>query len=147
MGTVTRPENLREIAQEVSDVQNTTTGVSGTPTFTVRQAKTSLITGDNQTVVLGGLIREDSTNSQAGIPGLRRMPVLGPLFGSQSVTKLRTELLVLITPHIITNLDQGARITHDMKGKVGLEEKPSRPRRPVTPAPLPREVAPPAYER
>ena len=58
-----------EIAQEVSDAKGTTTGVSGTPTFTVRQAKTTLITGDNQTVVLGGLIREDRTVTQAGIPG------------------------------------------------------------------------------
>lgn len=119
-----------EIAQEVSDVQNTSSGVSGTPTFTVRQAKTSLITADNQTVVLGGLIREDRTTSQAGIPGLRNMPVLGPLFGSQQVGKTKTELLVLITPHIITNLEEGARITHDMKEKVGLEETPPQRREP-----------------
>ena len=55
-----------EIAQEVSDAKTTTTGVSGTPTFTVRQAKTSLITADNQTVVLGGLIREDNTQHPGG---------------------------------------------------------------------------------
>ena len=117
-----------EIAQEVSDVQTTTSGVTGTPTFTVRQAKTQLITGDNQTVVLGGLIREDTTRTQAGIPGLRKMPILGPLFGSEGVSKQKTELLVLITPHIITNLEEGARLTHDMKEKVGLEE-PSPQRR------------------
>ncbi len=124
-----------EIAQEVSDVQTTTTGVTGTPTFTVRQAKTTLITGDNQTVVLGGLIREDRTVTQVGIPGLRKMPLLGSLFGSEGVSRQKTELLVLITPHIITNLEEGARITHDMKEKVGLEEpspqhreKPAAPR-------------------
>ena len=111
-----------EIAQEVSDAKNTTTGVGGTPTFTVRQAKTSLITADNQTVVLGGLIREDNLHSSAGIPGLRKMPVLGPLFGSETFGKQKTELIVLITPHIITNLEEGARITHEMKEKVGLEE-------------------------
>jgi general secretion pathway protein D len=119
-----------EIAQEVSDAATTTTGVSGTPTFTVRQAKTSLITGDNQTVVLGGLIREDSTRTQAGVPGLRKMPILGPLFGSDAVSKSKTELLVLITPHIITNLEEGARITHGMKEKVGMEEPPPLRREP-----------------
>ncbi len=113
-----------EIAQEVSSANTTSTGVSGTPTFTVRQAKTSLITGDNQTVVLGGLIREDKTTSQAGIPGLRKMPVLGPLFGSEKMSKQKTELLVLITPHIVTTLEEGAKITHDMKEKVGIEEPP-----------------------
>jgi general secretion pathway protein D len=133
-----------EIAQEVSDVQSTTSGVSGTPTFTVRQAKTQLITGDNQTVVLGGLIREDRTTSQAGIPGLRKMPVLGPLFGSESVGKTRTELLVLITPHIVTNLEEGARLTHDAKEKVGLEElAPQRREPPGGPAP-PRQEPPAA---
>ncbi len=111
-----------EIAQEVSDAQTTTTGVSGTPTFSVRQANTSLITADNQTVVLGGLIREDTTRTSAGIPGLRKMPVLGPLFGSEGLSKQKTELIVLITPHIITNLEEGAHITHEMKEKVGLEE-------------------------
>ncbi len=128
-----------EIAQEVSDAKTTTTGVGGTPTFTVRQAKTSLITGDNQTVVLGGMIREDRTVTSAGIPGLRKMPVLGPLFGSEGLSKARTELIVLITPHIVTNLEEGARITHEMKEKVGLEEAPPPPQRPPS-AP----AAPPA---
>lgn len=122
-----------EIAQEVSNANTTSTGVSGTPTFTVRQAKTSLITGDNQTVVLGGLIREDRTLTQAGIPGLRKMPILGPLFGSEGVSKQKTELLVLITPHIITNLEEGAKVTRDMKDKVGLEEPPPLRREPPKP--------------
>ena len=115
-----------DIAQEVSDVDTTTSTVSGSPNFTVRSAKTTLTTADNQTVVLGGLIREDKSRTNAGIPGLRRMPILGPLFGSEGVTKTRTELLVLITPHIITNMEEGARVTQDMKEKVGLDEIPTR---------------------
>ena len=137
-----------EIAQEVSNAKTTTTGVGGTPTFTVRQAKTSLITADNQTVVLGGLIREDNTRTQAGIPGLRKMPLLGPLFGSEGVSKQKTELLVLITPHIISNLEEGAHITHEMKEKVGLDETlPKRqvPGTPAAPTSSPREPAPKSY--
>jgi general secretion pathway protein D len=126
-----------DIAQEVSDAKTTSTGVGGTPTFTVRQAKTSLTTADNQTVVLGGLIREDITNTQAGVPGLRKMPLIGPLFGSQGVSKQKTELIVLITPHIISNLQEGARITHEMKEKVGLDETlPKRQVPPPRPAPV-----------
>ncbi|MBM4300115.1 MAG: type II secretion system protein GspD [Deltaproteobacteria bacterium] len=136
-----------DIAQEVSDAKTTSTGVGGTPTFTVRQAKTSLITADNQTVVLGGLIREDNTHTQAGIPGLRKMPLLGPLFGSEGVSKQKTELLVLITPHIISNLEEGAHITHEMKEKVGLEETlPKRtPGTPAAPTSGSRETAPRPY--
>ena len=111
-----------DIAQEVSDVDQSQALVTGSPNFTVRSAKTTLTTADNQTVVLGGLIREDKSRTNAGIPGLRRMPILGPLFGSEGVTKTRTELLVLITPHIITNMEEGARVTQDMKEKVGLSE-------------------------
>jgi general secretion pathway protein D len=137
-----------EIAQEVSDAKSTTTGVGGTPTFTVRQAHTSLITADNQTVVLGGLIREDNTRTSAGIPGLRKMPLIGPLFGSEGVSKQRTELIVLITPHIISNLEEGAHITHEMKEKVGFEETLPRrlvPGTPAGPGANPREPAPKPY--
>lgn len=119
-----------DIAQEVSNVDTSTSTVSGSPTFTVRSAKTSLTTADNQTVVLGGLIREDKTRTQAGIPGLRKMPILGPLFGSDAIHKERTELLVLITPHIVTNMEEGARITQDMKEKVSLDEALPEQRRP-----------------
>jgi general secretion pathway protein D len=111
-----------DIAQEVSNVDTTTATVSGSPNFSVRSAKTTLTTADNQTVVLGGLIREDRSRTQAGIPGLRKMPILGPLFGSDAIHKERTELLVLITPHIITNMEEGARITQDLKDKVHLDE-------------------------
>ncbi len=133
-----------EIAQEVSNATATTTGVTSSPTFTVRHAKTQLITGDNQTVVLGGLIREDLTETQAGIPGLRRIPLLGPLFGSTGVSRQKTELVVLITPHIVTNLQEGARVTHEMKEKVGVQEIKTERRAPE-PSTYPREVAPPAY--
>jgi general secretion pathway protein D len=123
-----------EIAQEVSDAENTTTGVSDTPTFSVRQTKTALITADNQTVFLGGLIREDNSKTQAGIPGLRKLPGIGPFFGSTGLSKQKTELIVLITPHIISNLAEGAHITHEMKEKISLDETLPRFKKPAAPA-------------
>jgi general secretion pathway protein D len=133
-----------EIAQEVSDAQSTTTGVSGTPTFSVRQTKTSLITADNQTVFLGGLIREDNSKTQAGIPGLRRLPGIGPFFGSTGLSKQKTELIVLITPHIISNLSEGAHITHEMQEKINLDETMPRFHKPSSPAvPVPGQATTP----
>jgi len=114
-----------EITQEVSSAQPVRLGETS-PRISVRQAKTTLTTADNQTVVLGGLIREDRIKTQAGIPGLRKIPLLGSLFGSEGVTKEKTELLVLITPHIVANLEDGARITHEKKDQMGLEETPQR---------------------
>ena len=104
-----------EIAQEVSSASATTTGVNNTPTISVRQAKTTLTTADNQTVVLGGLIREDVSRRHSGIPGLRSVPLVGALFGSESKQKTRTELIVLITPHVVSSLEEGARLTDKMK--------------------------------
>lgn len=112
-----------DITQEVSAAIPTPRGgVTSTPTFTIRKAKTSLITGDNQTIVLGGLIREDISRTASGIPGLRKIPLLGPLFGVEDSKKERTELLVLITPHIITDLEEGARMTREVKDRIQLEE-------------------------
>jgi len=132
-----------EIAQEVSAAVPTALGgVRDTPTISIRQAKTSLITGDNQTIVLGGLIREDLSRTRTGIPGLRKVPIFGPLFGSEGTSSQRTELLVLITPHIITNLAEGAKVTRDTKDKMGLEEKTPQQSRPGAPAPEKKEAAP-----
>jgi general secretion pathway protein D len=117
-----------DISQEVSSVQPTTSGVNNTPTFTIRTAKTSLITGDNQTVVLGGLIRDDMSRTKSGIPILRKMPILGGLFGLEDTSYTKTELIVLITPHIITNLEEGAKITQEMKDKVLQAPLPQAPR-------------------
>ncbi|MFP3867528.1 MAG: type II secretion system secretin GspD [Desulfobacteraceae bacterium] len=111
-----------DITQEVSAAVPTTTGVEDSPTFTIRTAKTSLITGDNQTIVLGGLIREDVTRTAAGVPGLRKIPLLGALFGNEGVKREKTELLVLITPHIVSSLEDGARITNEVKDRITLEE-------------------------
>ncbi len=134
-----------EIAQEVSNVS--TTRASGTvensPTFDVRQAKTQLITGDNQTIILGGLIREDVQRGARGIPGLRRMPLLGPLFGTETSSKRRTELIVLITPHIVTNLEEGARITREVEDRIELQSL-YRPGAYAPGQPAPPPAAPPA---
>lgn len=121
-----------EIAQEVSSASATTTGVNNTPTISVRQAKTTLTTADNQTVVLGGLIREDVTRRRSGIPGLRDVPILGGLFSSESKQRTRTELIVMITPHIVNNLEEGARLTDKMRRGMNPEAFGSGTGRPVS---------------
>ena len=120
-----------EIAQEVSDAETTTTGVSGTPTFTVRRPRlphhrrqsnrgSGRAHPGGQHPHLGRHSRV-AQDAPAGAPvRLRR--------GEQT----RTELLVLITPHIISNMEEGAHITHEMKEKVGLEETLPRRRVPGT---------------
>lgn len=132
-----------DISQEVSaiDASAPATGVNS-PTFLIRQARTSLITADNQTIILGGLIREDVTRGGRGVPGLRNMPLLGPLFGSETRGTGRTELILLITPHIIHSMEEGARITREVQDRIEL--KPLRGGTVPSPAPAPAAPSPAA---
>jgi general secretion pathway protein D len=74
---------------------------SGSPIINKREAETSVVLHDNQTLVMGGLIQTRRENSQTGIPGLSRIPIVGFLFGKTSELFKRTELLLLITPRVI----------------------------------------------
>ena len=66
-----------------------------------RNAKTSVVVADNDTVVLGGLIRDASSETVSKIPILGDIPILGWLFRSKSTKSAKTNLLIFITPHII----------------------------------------------
>lgn len=67
------------------------------------EASTSLVVQDGQTIIIGGLIREDKKNSLTGIPFLSKIPILGFLFGETTKDKDRTEIIILLTPHVIKN--------------------------------------------
>jgi len=95
------------VALEVSNVLGTTTTTSGTQAYTLgtRNTSTSLQVHDGETNILAGLIQRDQQNSNTGIPGLNETPVLGKLFGQAQDSDNRTEIVLLITPHIVRNLD------------------------------------------
>ena len=107
-----------DIQQEVSDVVQTTTSGIDSPTISQRRIATSVAVGTDQTVALGGLIQENVQESQVGIPYLSRLPILGPLFGSTLKTKSRTELLVLITPKVVSNQQEARAVTADLRRRM-----------------------------
>lgn len=91
--------------QEVTQVTTATIG-SGTnvqpaPTTLKRSTKTTVGIKDAQTIVISGLIRDDSTGNRTGIPILSSIPLVGWLFGTRSTTTAKTNLLVFITPRIV----------------------------------------------
>ncbi len=113
-GTVTL-----DILQEVSNVapdadQNTTLG---SPTFAERRVKSTVAIHDNETVALGGLISTSRTKGSNGIPFLSQIPVIGGLFGKKTDNSDRTELMVLITPHVVENLEAARAITEELRQK------------------------------
>lgn len=106
-----------DIAQEVSDVTQTTSSTIQSPTIQQRSIVSTVAIQDSETIMLGGLIREDATAIQGGIPILHRLPVVGPLFGTNDGTARRTELIVLITPRVIASATDARDMTQDMRRK------------------------------
>jgi general secretion pathway protein D len=82
-----------------------------------REVATQVAVQSGQTVLLGGLIKQDEGVTDTGIPGLNRIPVFGRLFGSTTRSRNRTELIVLITPRVITNGDEAKSVTDEYQRK------------------------------
>ena len=78
-----------------------------------RELATQIAVQSGQTVLLGGLIQQDESKTDTGIPWLNRIPLIGRLFGSTDRHRNRTELLVLITPRVITSSSDARDITLD----------------------------------
>jgi general secretion pathway protein D len=104
--------------QEVSQVTEATTGGTGSvpaPTTLKRSTKTTVVVRDSQTVVISGLIKDNSTGTQQGIPFLSSIPLFGYLFGYKKTTSEKTNLLVFLTPRIIYNSESLESISRDKK--------------------------------
>ena len=108
-----------EITVEDSNVGETSLGnLENVPFFTKRTAKTILSILEGQTIVIGGLITESKDTVKSGVPLLSKIPILGALFGTQTYAKRKTELLILMTPHVIADIYQSNAVTQEFKEKV-----------------------------
>lgn len=76
------------------------------PTTLKRQANTVVVVKDGHTVVIGGMIRDDKIQNVSKVPLLGDLPLLGPLFRSQSTRSEKVNLLIFLTPHVISNSNQ-----------------------------------------
>ncbi|HJV95253.1 MAG TPA: secretin N-terminal domain-containing protein, partial [Albitalea sp.] len=96
-----------KIALEVSNILETVIRSSGTQAYRLgtRNTSTSLRVRDGETNILAGLIQRDERRSNTGVPGLNEVPVVSRLFGAAQDSDSRTEIVLLITPHIVRNLD------------------------------------------
>ena len=106
-----------EIKQEQSNPGPASAAVAGNVPVDKRTIQTEVAVQSGETVLLGGLIREGTTTGQAGVPFLSRIPVLGGLFGNQTRGWERQELLVMITPTVIENVQDARDVTDDYKAR------------------------------
>jgi general secretion pathway protein D len=107
-----------EVSQEVSIPGTSTNNPGGNPTISQRSIQSSVVVQSGETLVLGGLIRDENTTTKSGVPGLYRMPIIGPVFGTTHHNKLRTELVVLITPRVVRDQREAQEVTEEIKRKL-----------------------------
>lgn len=101
-----------DLTQEV----NTATSEEqfGAPIISTREAATQLFVRDGQTVVIGGLVDQQRTESESGIPLLKDIPLLGNLFKSSSTETSENELFLFLTPHIVETDDDADQLLEDL---------------------------------
>ncbi|MGV3533546.1 MAG: type II secretion system protein GspD, partial [Chthoniobacteraceae bacterium] len=98
-----------DILQRVDEVSGSTRiDNNDIPTVATREIETRVTVPNNGTLVLGGLVRDNETNTRSGVPYLSRIPVVGALFRSTSKVKQRTELVILIRP--VVTLDNSEAV-------------------------------------
>lgn len=109
---------LLDISQEVSDVATNQTSGIDSPTISTRRISTSIAVQDGQVIALGGLFRNSKTLGKNGLPVVSRIPVLGALFGSHNDVENRTELLIILKPHVLRTVDDGRAVTEELRAKL-----------------------------
>jgi general secretion pathway protein D len=109
---------MMDISQEVSQVADTSASPVPSPTIQERKINSSVAVQDGETVVLGGLISDSRSSSKNGIPILQSIPVLGNLFRDTGYGNDRTELLVLITPHVVDDTQKARKVTDELRHRL-----------------------------
>ena len=106
------------IFQEVTRLIETEGTSEGYPTTYKRTAQTTVIVKDSNTVVIGGLIGDDTTNIGYQVPCLGDIPLLGYLFKSSSTRGEKTNLFIFLTPHIIENPEEAKKVYQEKKEEI-----------------------------
>jgi general secretion pathway protein D len=119
---------LLDIEQEVSSVVQTTSSGIDSPTIRQRKIKTSVVVNDGDALVLGGMIQESKSASRSQIPILGDIPLFGNAASSKDNTVGKTELVILIRPHVIRNLSEARFITEEYRHFLAIEGPHKRQR-------------------
>jgi general secretion pathway protein D len=137
-----------KVGLEVSSVGAQTKTSSGTVAYTVatRNTATTLRLRDGETQILAGLISDEDRRSASQVPGLSKLPVLGRLFKSTDDNVTKTEIVLLMTPRVVRNIERpAARIEHFSSGtdaEVGGGGPALPPLQPAAPLPSQPQPAP-----
>jgi general secretion pathway protein D len=106
-----------QLSQAVTDVGQVD-AATGQRSFLQRQFASKVAVRSGETLVLGGLIRDNTTNGKSGLPVLQDIPIFGSLFGTNASSTNRTELLVLITPRVVRTVQDVRELGQDLKDRM-----------------------------
>ena len=112
-----------DLAQEVSSSVPTVSSNIDSPTIQQRRVNTTVQVEDGQTIIIGGLINDTRGRQRVGIPVLKDIPVVGTLFGTTTDNTNRTEMMVLLTPHVVRNGQDADAATEEIRAKLPLLRK------------------------
>ncbi|MEO3430518.1 type II secretion system secretin GspD [Pelagibius sp. CAU 1746] len=107
-----------DVAQEVSEVTETTSSGIDSPTIQQRKMESTIAVQNGETIVLGGLIRNRLEEGTTSVPVLGDIPILGNLFKATDNSSSRTELLVLIKPQVVRNQEDARAVTEELRRKL-----------------------------
>jgi len=105
------------VNQAVTDV-GAIDDATGQRAFLQRQIGSKVAIRSGETLVLGGLIRDNRTNGSTGIPVLHDIPLLGALFGTKNLNDKRTELLVIITPRVVRSDQEAREVSAELRDRM-----------------------------
>jgi type II secretion system protein D len=115
-----------EIKQEVSNLSGDTIQITEgvtQPIFQTREVTTNVTVRDGETVVIGGLITERESEGQTRIPFFGDIPVLGRLFRTDSISKSRTELMVVLTVDVLQSDEDMRRMSREERDLFALPDR------------------------
>ena len=101
---------------ETVEVKNGSDVIASSPTISVREVKTYARIANNTPFIIGGLIAKDDTSLRDRVPLLGAIPVLGKLFRSESVTQMKREVIIVITPFVLPE-PKGVRADQQIVGR------------------------------
>ena len=108
-----------QISQQLSEARST----SLTPTILNRQISTSLTLKDGGSLLMGGLISGNQSAGVTGVPVLGEIPLLGRLFRADSSQEDRIELLLMVTPYVVTDHEEGWELTRQVREQLRLHRE------------------------
>ena len=113
-----------QISQQLSEARpGVATSLAGSPTILNRQISTSLTLKDGGSLLMGGLISGNQSAGVTGVPILSEVPLLGRLFRADAVQEDRTELLVMVTPYVVADHEEGWELTRQVREQLGLHQE------------------------